>query len=174
MKMRLLIVIIGCSLPLTFCTSRREPIAKIAPSSGKALCSALAPADFAKADVPVSSFVSANLYPADGSGAYCTYKGDGGNNVEFDVFYPAGNTPEEVRATEKTMLSDGSGGKSQPIVIPGADSAQINLAIPGSPTSASITVRKSATVFAIYIPANRKAQEQLVSLAHTVLTRLQP
>jgi hypothetical protein len=173
MKIKLGILIAACGVQFCGCASPAKVPVAVAPSSGKELCSALVPADFTKVDVPVKAFLSANVNPGDSTSAYCTYESQNGN-IEFDVFYPAGDTPEEVRATEKTVLSEGSEGKSQPIAISGADTAEINLAIPGKTPSASITVRKNTAVFAIYIPANPNAQAELSSLAQTVLGRLQP
>jgi hypothetical protein len=136
----------------------------ITPSSGKALCSALTPADFTKAGVPVSALRQANLDGADG--AYCVYASKAGN-VEFDIFFPAGATPGEVSATEKTVLGE-VGGKSESLQITGADNAQIVLAGP----SASIVVRKGKAVFDINIPKSANARQQLIALAQIVLGRL--
>ncbi|HEX3094713.1 MAG TPA: hypothetical protein VHW72_18895, partial [Candidatus Angelobacter sp.] len=58
----------------------------IAASSGKAMCSALAPADFTKAGVSVQTLSQANLDGNDG--AYCVYQSKAGK-VEFDIFFLA-------------------------------------------------------------------------------------
>ena len=173
MKIRFSTLAFICGIQFCTWASQPSPAADIAPSSGKKLCSALLAADFTKLGVPVKGLLSANVNPGDNTGAYCTYESKSGN-VEFDVFSPAGNTPQEVLATEKTVLTDGSEGKSEPSHVPGADSAEINLAISGKPPSASITVRRKNLVFAIYIPASRNARDQLISLAQTALGRLQP
>ena len=76
----------------------------IAPSTGKAMCSALTPADFTKAGVPVQSLSQANLDGNDG--AYCVYQSKAGK-VEFDIFFLAGKTPQEISGTEKTVLGEG-------------------------------------------------------------------
>jgi hypothetical protein len=172
-KIRLSILVFVCGVQFCAWASQPSRAADIAPSSGKKLCSALVPADFTKVGIPVKGPLSANLNPGDNTGAYCTYESKSGN-IEFDVFYPAGNTPRQVLATEKTVLTDGSEGKSEPSHVPGADSAKINLAISGKPPSASITVRRKNLVFAIYIPASRTAKGQLISLAQTALGRLHP
>ena len=91
----------------------------IKPSSGKALCNALTPADFSKAGVPVSALSQANTDGNDG--AYCVYKSSAGK-VEFDIFYPAGANAAEVLATEKTVLGEG-GSKYTPLKLAGADRA---------------------------------------------------
>jgi hypothetical protein len=138
------------------------------PSSGKAMCSALTPADFTKAGVPVSALSQANTDGTDG--AYCVYKSTAGK-VEFDIFYPAGASPAEVSSTEKTVLGEG-GGKYQPVKLAGADNAQISLAMPDLPKSAGIVVRKGSAVFDIVIPKGAKAREQLLALAQVVLSRI--
>jgi hypothetical protein len=172
-KIRLSILVFVCGVQFCAWASQPLPAADIAPSSGKKLCSALVPADFTKVGIPVKGLLSANVNPGDNTGAYCSYDSKSGN-IEFDVFYPAGNTPKEVLTTEKTVLTDGSEGKSEPSHVPGADSAKINLAISGKSPSAGITVRRKNLVFAIYIPASRNAKDQLISLAQTALGRLQP
>jgi hypothetical protein len=137
--------------------------AAIGPSSGKALCSALTPADFTKAGVPVSALRQANL---DGTeGAYCVYDSKAGK-VEFDIFFPAGANPKEVIATEKTVLGE-AGGKYESVTLAGAESAQISLG--ASPT---IVVRKGKAVFDIGIPNSTNARQQLMALAQIVLGRL--
>ena len=140
----------------------------IAPSSGKTMCSALAPADFTKAGVPVQSLSQANLDGKDG--AYCVYQSTAGK-VEFDIFFLAGNTPQEVNATEKTVLGEG-GGKYEHLQLAGADDAQISLAMPDQPASAVIVVRKGKAVFDIMIPRSAAARQQLQQLAQLVLGRL--
>jgi hypothetical protein len=51
------------------------------------MCSALTPADFRKAGLPVSALRQANLNPDDNTGAYCAYDSFAGQ-VEFDIFCP--------------------------------------------------------------------------------------
>jgi hypothetical protein len=140
----------------------------IAPSSGKAMCSALTPADFTKAGVSVQSLSQANLDGNDG--AYCVYQSKAGK-VEFDIFFLAGTTPQEVNATEKTVLGEG-GGKYEHLQLAGADDAQLSLAMPDQPASAVIVVRKGKAVFDIMIPRSADARQQLQQLALLVLGRL--
>ena len=137
----------------------------IAPSSGKALCSALTPSDFTKAGVAVSGLRQANLDGNDG--AYCVYESKAGN-VEFDIFFPAGATPMEVSATEKTVLGEG-GGKYESVQITGADDAQIVLA---AGQTANIVVRRGKAVFDINVPKSADARRQLLALAQIVLGRI--
>jgi hypothetical protein len=140
----------------------------VAPSSGKAMCSALTPADFTKAGVAVQSLSQANLDGNDG--AYCVYQSKAGK-VEFDIFFLAGKTPQEVSATEKTVLGEG-GGKYEQLQLAGADNAQLSLAMPDQPASAAIVVRKGKAVFDIMIPRSTGARQQLQQLAQVVLGRL--
>ncbi len=142
--------------------------AAIHPSSGKALCNALTPADFSKAGVPVSALTQANTDGNDG--AYCVYKSSAGK-VEFDIFYPAGNNAAEVMSTEKTVLGEG-GSKYGSVKLAGADNAQISLAMPDLPQSAGIVVRKRNAVFDIVVPRGAKARDQLIALAQLVLARI--
>lgn len=137
----------------------------VAPSSGKALCSALTAADFTKAGVPVSGLRQANLDGA--NGAYCVYESKAGN-AEFDIFFPAGANPREVTATEQTVLGE-VGGKYESVRIAGADDAQIAIT---TDRTASIVVRKGKAVFDINIPKTAGARQQLITLAQIVLGRL--
>ncbi len=139
--------------------------ATVTPSSGKALCSALTPADFTKTGIPVSALRQANL---DGTtGAYCVYDSKAGN-VEFDIFFPAGANANEILATEKTVLGE-VGGKTESVQLAGADDAQIPIT---TDKTASIVVRKGKAVFDINIPKSAGARQQLLLLAQTVLGRL--
>lgn len=142
--------------------------APIHPSSGKALCNALTPADLNKAGVPVSALDQANTDGNDG--AYCVYKSSAGK-VEFDIFYPAGRNATEVLSTEKTVLGEG-GSKYEPVKLAGADNAQISLAMRDLPQSAGIVVRKRNAVFDIVVPRGAKARNQLLALAQVVLGRI--
>jgi hypothetical protein len=135
----------------------------IKPSSGKALCSALTPADFTKAGVPVSALNPPNI---DGdSGAYCVYASKAGK-VEFDIFFPAGANSQEVSDTERATVGD-AGGKYETVRLDGADRAQISLT-----ADAIIVVRKGKVVFDIGIPKSGNARQQLLALAQVVLLRL--
>jgi acyl-CoA reductase-like NAD-dependent aldehyde dehydrogenase len=140
----------------------------IAPSSGKQLCSALSATDFNKVGIPVATLHDANV--DDDASAYCVYDSKNGK-VEMDVFYPAGNDVSSAKDTEKTVLAE-VGGKFESISLPGADSAAINLVVPGKSPAASICVRKKLAVFSIDIPQSPQAREQLVTLAKIVLARL--
>lgn len=170
MKRSTLSLFAGCALVLSACSvAAAQPAARsVAPSSGKTLCSALTPADFTRTGVPVSALSQANL---DGNeGAYCVYQSKAGK-VEFDIFFPAGNTPAEVNATEKTVLGEG-GSKFTPVHLAGADAAQISLSLADLPASAGIVVRRGKAVFNIVVPRGAKARQQLLGLAQIVLGRL--
>src|SRR5262249_54196397 len=116
-------VMLACSF-----AQAQPSVNSVKPSSGKALCSALTPADFTKAGVEVSALRQANLDGNDG--AYCVYDSKAGN-VEFDIFFPAGATPVEVKATEKTVLVE-VGANMQAVALPGADAAHISVPTAGS------------------------------------------
>jgi hypothetical protein len=159
----------GCILALAAGSAAAQAGAhSVAPSTGKAMCSALTPADFTKAGVPVQSLSQANLDGNDG--AYCVYQSKAGK-VEFDIFFLAGKTPQEISATEKTVLGEG-GAKYEHLQLPGADDAQISMAMPDQPASAVIVVRKGKAVFDIMIPRSAGARQQLQQLAQIVLGRL--
>lgn len=148
--------------------SGQSGVRSIAASSGKGMCSALTPADFTKAGVPVSALAQANL---DGNeSAYCVYSSKAGK-VEFDIFFPAGATAAEINATERTVLGEG-GSRYQRTQVAGAEDAQISLALPDLPGSAGIVVRKGKAVFDIVVPRGPNARQQLLTLAQLVLSRL--
>lgn len=142
--------------------------AKIAPHSGKELCSALTVADYNKAGVPVTALKEANL--DNDANAYCVYDSKNGK-VEFDIFYPAGESADDAKGTERTVLAE-VGGKFENMQMAGADSAEIDLSVPGKQPSASIAVRWRTAVFTINIPAGSNARQQLTTLAETALIRL--
>jgi hypothetical protein len=160
----------GCVLALASgsAATAQAGARSVAPSSGKALCSALTPADFTKAGVAVQSLSQANLDGNDG--AYCVYQSKTGK-VEFDIFFLAGSTPQEVSATDKTVLGEG-GAKYEHLQLAGADDAQISMAMPDQPASAVIVVRRGKAVFDIMIPRTAGARQQLQQLAQIVLSRL--
>ena len=160
------------SLALVVCSlnsaSRARSAARISPSSGKQLCLALMPLDFTRAGVPVAALRKANV--DDSASAYCVYESRVGR-VEFDIFYPAGESAEAAIGTEKTVEGE-TGGRFEKVRVAGADSASINLAVPGRRPSASMIVRRKTAVFAIDIPFHSNAREQLEKLSQTVLQRL--
>lgn len=156
-----------CVLVCSVCAAAQSATRNVAPSSGKALCSALTPADFTKSGVPVSALSQANL---DGpEGAYCVYKSSG--KVEFDIFFPAGANANEIKATEKTVLGEG-GGKYSPVQLAGADAAHLTLSLADQPANACIVVRSRKAVFDIVVPGGPRARNQLLGLAQLVLSRL--
>lgn len=162
-------ILAGCILALAASSAAAQAGAhSIAPSTGKAMCSALTPADFTKVGVPVQALSQANLDGNDG--AYCVYQSKAGK-VEFDIFFLAGKTPQEVSATETTVLGEGAA-KYEQLKVSGADDAQISMALADQPASALIVVRKGKAVFDIMIPRSAGARQQLQQLAQIVLDRL--
>lgn len=141
----------------------------IAPGSGKEMCSALTPADFTKAGVQVSRLSSANL--DDNRSAYCIYDSKAGK-VEFDIFYPAGDTPADAQNAERAAQG-AIGGKFEPVKVSGADDAITNVGSLKGTDSAGIIVRKGTTMFNIGIPQSAQARQQLVTLSEIVVRRLQ-
>ncbi|MGC1106944.1 MAG: hypothetical protein WA876_10425 [Candidatus Acidiferrales bacterium] len=146
------------------------PNTQITPSSGKDMCAVLSPVDFTKAGVSVTG--AGGQSNDDSTNAYCEYQ-DKDGKVELDIFYPAGDTAAAAIGTERTVYRE-VGGHFQPVSVPGTDSAQINLAVPGKKLSASIVVRRGTAVFTLNIPQNANARQQLLSLAQTALGRLPP
>ena len=139
----------------------------VAPSSGKALCSALTADDFTRSGLPVSRLREVNL--DDNKSAYCIYDSKTGK-VELDIFFPAGDTPAEAQNTERAALS-AIGGKFEPVAVAGADEASSNASSPKGSAS-SIVVRKGSTVFNISIPQDVVSRQRLVKLSQIVISRL--
>lgn len=166
------ILLLGVSISVGFAQRKNTGTAptKIEASSGKAMCAVLSVSDLTKAGVPMTAIAAQNS--DDETNAYCGFEGKRGS-AELDVFLPAGDTPEQAIGVERTIYGE-AGGRFQPISVPGADSAQVNLALPGKKPAAGIAVRRGLAVFALYIPTSPNAREQLFSLAQTVLSRLPP
>jgi hypothetical protein len=143
-------------------------VQSVLPNSGKALCSALTPEDFTKAGIPVSSLREANLDGNDS--AYCVYQSKAGK-VEFDLFFPAGETGADISQTEKTVLKE-VGGNPDAVYVPGGFDAHISLSSPGLPDSSSLVVLRDKAVFNIVIPKGPNARQQLIDLAQVALSRL--
>jgi hypothetical protein len=158
----------ACSLCLLVLAIAQPFAQTVAPASGKAMCSALTPADFNRAGVAISRLRDANL--DDNRSAYCMYDGEAGKS-ELDIFYPAGDTVAEGQNAQRAAQS-AIGGRFEPVRVAGADEAVTNAASPKRTDSASIVVRKGTTVFNISVPPGPKAQQQLVALSEIVLRRL--
>ncbi len=147
-----------------------QTAAKVAASSGNAMCAALSAADFTKVGVPVTA-ANAPSPNQEKDSAYCTYASKTAKGIEFDIFFPAGANAEEAKNAERASMGD-IGGKFENIQVAGADEAHTNVA--AAKDSASIVVRKGVVVFDINIPPSANARQQLVTLAETVLSRLKP
>ena len=155
----------GCLL-MTLVAVAHASGQSIAPASGKDLCSALTPQDFTKAGVPVSRLREANLDNA--KSAYCIYDSAAGK-VEFDIYFPAGDTVPDAQDAEKAA-QHAIGDKFDLVPVAGADEASSNAATPNIDES-SIVVRKGTTVFNISIPHGGQEQP-LEVLSQIVLSRL--
>jgi len=153
------------------CMARAE--GSIAPKSGAALCGALTVADFQGVGLSQAAPPSVNLVDA-GAGAYCVYAGKSAatGGIELDVFYPAGATPAEAKATEDTAAGESGGSALAPIPLAGADSARWSpKAVSGGPPFATLVARRGTLVFVLGIPAGPNAQAQLLKLAALALKR---
>lgn len=148
--------------------AQKAPTVVVAPSSGKDMCSALTADDFSKAGVQVSRLREANLDSEDN--AYCVYESKAGK-VEFDIFFPAGSSTDEIKSVERTVLAE-VGGKFEPVPIAGIEEAQTNVVAPKDRGSATMAVRSKKAVFDINIPQGQNARQQLIALAKIVATRL--
>ena len=88
MKHRICLSFAGCILTLSAGSAAGQADARsIAPSTGKAMCSGLTPADFTNAGVPVQALSQVNLDANDG--AYCVYQSKAGK-VELTSFFLPG------------------------------------------------------------------------------------
>src|SRR4030095_2722110 len=146
--------------------------AGIPPKSGSVLCQGLVPADFANVGILNASIPKINVSDG-GASPYCVYAAKSGatGGIELDVFYPAGATPAEVKATEETAIGEASS-VLKPVSIAGTDDPQWSSnAVSGGPPFAILVVRRSNLVFVLGIPAGPKAQDQLLKLADIVLKR---
>jgi hypothetical protein len=144
--------------------------AVIPPQAGSAMC-ALTPADFQVAGIPNAVKPTANVQDG-GASVYCVYAGRSAatGGIELDVFYPAGSSVAEAKATYKTAIDEGPAMK--PLTIAGADEAQWSAsAVSGGPPAATLVVRRSTLVFTLGIPANNNSQAQITKLAAVVLQR---
>lgn len=167
-----------CALALAFLGLSDRPAlgSPITRNAGAAMCAALAPDDFASVGVKGAAKPTANV--SDPSGAYCVYAGKSSatGGIEFDVFYPAGSTPADIKSTIDTMLGESGGtigtGAYKKIQLNGADEAYLGTAlVSGGPPFASIIVRRGDLAFDIGIPASPQARDQLLKLAAIALKR---
>jgi hypothetical protein len=171
MGLRLLVT--RCVVPLfalTTAGSVAVAASPIAPKSGSAMC-ALTVADFQSVGIGNASKPTANVDEG-GASAYCVYAGKSGatGGIELDVFYPAGESPADVK---ESYANASAASSLQPAKIAGVDEAQWSAReVQGGPPFAMIAVRRSNLVFVISIPAGKSAEAQLVKLAQLVLERL--
>jgi hypothetical protein len=160
------------SLMLVASTSFSHAGPPIPPKSGAGMCGGLTVADFLGVGILNASSPKANVSDG-GASAYCVYAGRSSatGGLEFDVFYPAGGNPTEVKATQDTAIGEMSSAL-KPIHITGADEALgSSHTVSGGPPFAVLLVRRSNLVFVLGIPAGSSAQAQLLKLAEIVLKR---
>ena len=142
--------------------------------AGAKLC-VLTQDDFKKFGTLVYSKPTANV---DQDGVYCVYRGKSGatGGVELDVFYPAGESPDDVKQTFKTVLGSDPGATYVPEGVPGADESVVstNVPSPGYFPFAANAVRRGSLVFAISLPASPLSKTELLELSKIVLNRIAP
>jgi hypothetical protein len=146
---------------------------RIAPKSGTAMCRALGAADFGGVGIRTRAAPAANVAD-NGASVYCVYSGKSAatGGIELDIFYPAGASANEVRATMETAAGELSS-ELAPIDIAGADEARWSAsAKSGGPAFATILVRRANLVFTLGIPSRTDARAQLQKLAALVLQRM--
>jgi hypothetical protein len=144
--------------------------AVIPPKAGAAMC-ALTPADFQNAGISNATKPTTNVQDG-GASVYCVYAGKSAatGGIELDVFYPAGSSIAEAKATYKTAADEGP--PLKPLSIAGADEAHWSATgVSGGPPFASVVVRRSTLVFTLGIPAGNNSQSQITKLAAVVLQR---
>src|SRR5579864_77477 len=102
-------------------TISRAGAAPVAKASGAHMC-VLTQADFRTFGTIVWSKPTVNL-DQDGASAYCVYRGKSGatGGVELDVYYPAGQSADDIANTFKAVLGSDPGAKYEPENIPGTD-----------------------------------------------------
>jgi hypothetical protein len=148
--------------------------ATVGRAAGEKLC-VLTQDDFKKFGTLVYSKPVVNV-EQDGQNAYCVYRGKSGakGGVELDVFYPAGDTPADVKQVFKTVLSEDPGGKYEPEGVPGADESVVstNVPSPGYFPFAANAVRRGRLVFSISLPSSPLSKTELFELSKIVLTRI--
>ncbi len=148
--------------------------AVVPKGSGARMC-VLMPADFRAVKLNVSA-PSAHV-DDNGRSVYCVYGTHVGasGGVELDVFYPAGDTPQEVGQTFKTTLESDPSAQYQPEGVPWAEASFVALDIRerGQPPFAANAVMRKDLVFSISLPMSHVARAQLLQLSGIVIKRLQ-
>lgn len=145
-----------------------------APPAGNGLC-VLTPADFRTLGIAVDARPSIDVDNG-GASAYCVYRGKSGatGGVELDVFDPAGDSPDGVAQTMRTVLASSPGARYQPERLAGADESLFDLHVPqsGYAPFAANAVRRRDLVFSISLPSTAHAARDLERLSALVLRRL--
>ena len=150
--------------------------ATIGKATGAKLC-VLTQDDFKKFGTLVWSRPQVNVEQS-GENVYCIYRGKSGatGGVELDVFYPAGDTPDAVKQTFKTVLGSDPGAAYVPEGVPGTDESVVstNVPSPGYFPFAANAVRRGSLVFSISLPASPLSKTELMELSKLVLNRIAP
>jgi hypothetical protein len=160
----------GSGASASAATPKAPPVPK---SSGAKMC-VLTQADFKPFGTLVWSKPQVSL--DNSASVYCTYRGPSGakGGVELDVFYPAGDTLEEVQNTFKAVLGSDPGARYTPEAVPGADESVYSLSVPspGYFPFAANAVRRGDLVFSISLPSSPMSKVEMSKLSEIVLQRL--
>ena len=148
--------------------------APVAKGSGAHMC-VLTQADFRALGTIVWTKPTVNL-DQNGASAYCVYRGKSGatGGVELDVFYPAGQSADDIANTFKAVLGSDPGAEYKPENIPGADESLYSLKVPqpGYFPFAANAVRRGDLVFSISLPSSPLSKNELLHLSQIVLSRI--
>lgn len=149
--------------------------AAIPKNSGPRMC-VLTQADFKPFGTLVWSKPEIHIDTGGQNNVYCTYRGPSGaaGGVELDVFYPAGETPDDVQNAFKAVLGSDPGAKYVPEHVAGADESLYSLQVPspGHFPFAANAVRRGDLVFSISLPSSPFSKLELQRLSDIVLQRL--
>src|SRR5579884_413613 len=125
-------IVLCCSLIALF-TLALTPAhaAAVAKNSGAKMC-VLTQADFKPYGTLVWSKPTIHVDAGGENNVYCVYRGASGatGGVELDVFYPAGQSADDIAQTYKTVLASDPGAKYIPERVAGADESVYSLDVP--------------------------------------------
>lgn len=128
----------------------------------EALCALLTPADWQQFNYVTGAQPDVT---SDAPGtALCQYA----STLTFEVYVD--ETAEDAAETFQTILENAPFEGAEEVTLAGADEAQIDMQI--TDETSGIAVRAGRVTFTIGGPAREEAQEQLKTLAETVLGRI--
>ena len=148
--------------------------ATVTKGSGAQMC-VLTQADFRAFGTIVWTKPTVNLDQG-GASAYCVYRGKSGatGGVELDVFYPAGQSADDIQNAFKAVLGSDPGAAYKLENVPGADESLYSLSVPqpGYFPFAANAVRRVDLVFSISLPSSPFSKVELLHLSQIVLKRI--